>query len=175
MQKDVPGTSSNIPGIYYAIVLNHTKSSYLGIYMYKHSMSWCVLSTYWHVPGTSCMYCVGRVANKYILNHTLNWNNITGMYQDKPSMYQYIRDKTTKFMAVHEAQNWTDYQQYIIPLHYEREQIGDIDGLYKAYIHCVAPLAERRTLYPKVLGSNTTFSTKHITCLSPAVGGLNWS
>ena len=34
----------------------------------------------------------------------------------------------------------------------------------------VAQLAERRAWYPKVLGSNPTFSTKHITCLSPAVG-----
>jgi hypothetical protein len=32
--------------------------------------------------------------------------------------------------------------------------------------------AERRAWYPKVLGSIPTFSTKHITCLSPAVGGL---
>ena len=36
----------------------------------------------------------------------------------------------------------------------------------------VAQLAERRAWYPKVLGSNPTFSTKNITCLSPAVGGL---
>ncbi len=36
----------------------------------------------------------------------------------------------------------------------------------------VAQLAERRAWYPKVLGSIQTFSTKHVTCLSPAVGGL---
>jgi hypothetical protein len=36
----------------------------------------------------------------------------------------------------------------------------------------VAQLAERRAWYPKVLGSITTFSTKYVTCLSPAVGDL---
>jgi hypothetical protein len=33
-------------------------------------------------------------------------------------------------------------------------------------------LAKRRAWYPKVLGSIPTFSTKHVTCLSPAVGGF---
>ena len=36
----------------------------------------------------------------------------------------------------------------------------------------LAQLAERRARYPKDLGSSPTFSTKHITCLSPVVGGL---
>ncbi len=35
----------------------------------------------------------------------------------------------------------------------------------------VAQLAECRAWYSKVLGSIPTFSTKHVTCLSPAVGG----
>ena len=72
----------------------------------------------------------------------MNWNNITSMYQDEPSMYRYIRDKT-KFVAVHDsdAQNWTKdlmhTKQHILPLHYEREHIGDIDGSCKVYMHCV--------------------------------------
>ena len=53
------------------------------------------------------------------------------MYRDKPSMYRYIRDKT-KFVALHDAQNWTKdlmhTKQHILPLRYEREHIGDIDG-----------------------------------------------
>jgi hypothetical protein len=36
----------------------------------------------------------------------------------------------------------------------------------------VAQMAESRACYPKVLGSIPTFSLKHVTCLSPAVGGL---
>ena len=77
----------------------------------------------WYLPGRSSMFCVVPVTNEYILGHTLNWNNITSMYQDEPSMYWYIRDKT-KCMALHDAQNWTEdlmhTKQHIIPLHCER-------------------------------------------------------
>ena len=86
------------------------------------------------------MFCVVPVTNKYILGHTLNWNNSTSMYQDEPSMYRYIRYKT-KCMALHYAQDWTEdlvhNKQHIIPLRYQREHMGGIDGLNKVYIHCV--------------------------------------
>ena len=36
----------------------------------------------------------------------------------------------------------------------------------------VAQFVKRRAWYPKVLVLIPTFSTKHVTCLSPAVGGL---
>jgi predicted AlkP superfamily pyrophosphatase or phosphodiesterase len=40
----------------------------------------------------------------------------------------------------------------------------------------LAQLAERKARYPKVLGSNPSFSTPHITtvitCVLPAVGGM---
>ena len=40
------------------------------------------------------------------------------------------------------------------------------------YTRFLAQLAERRARYPRVLGSNPTFSIMHITCLSTAVGCL---
>jgi hypothetical protein len=62
------------------------------------------------------------------------------MYQDKPSVYRYIRDKT-KFMSLQNVQTRTKdllhTERHIIPLRYEREHIGDICGSYKVYICCV--------------------------------------
>jgi hypothetical protein len=46
------------------------------------------------------------------------------------------------------------------------------DCLTLADIQDTIELAEHRAWYPELLGSIPTFSTKHITCLSPAIGGL---
>ena len=85
------------------------------------------------------MFCVVPVTNEYILGHTLNWKNITSMYPDKPGMYRYLLDKT-KFLAMYSyrirTEDLTHTKRQIIPLRYEREHIGDIDGSYKVYIHC---------------------------------------
>ena len=54
-----------------------------------------------------------------------------------------------------------------------RRGVADSDeGCGRLGTGLVAQLAERTAWYPKVLGSIPTFSTKHVTCLSPAVGGL---
>ncbi len=53
----------------------------------------------------------------------------------------------------------------LVPASHGGQCVGVSTGL-------VAQLAEHRAWYPKVLGSIPTFSTKHVTCLSPAVGGL---
>ncbi len=54
----------------------------------------------------------------------------------------------------------------------EKEKAWRKECVERARTGLLAQLAERRAWYHNVLGSNPTFSTKHITCLSPAVGGL---